>query len=90
MMTAADLQRLAAYVQPYRVGYSDVQYVTVSWSDWEDVLTQAHLALTLTDNNARLQQSLVLHEGPHVTMTVECAREMKDAALGIAHRLDGL
>ena len=89
MMTAADLQNLAARVQSYEVG-ANTRYVTLPWPEWEAVLAQAHTALTLADNNARLRQSLTLHEGPHVTMTVECAREMKDAALCIAHRLDGL
>ena len=87
-MTAADLQSLAARVSPHYTGSTDTNYAIVPWPEWQAVLAQAHLALTLANNNARLQQSLALHEGPHVTMTVEYAAEIRETALRLARLAD--
>ena len=88
MMTAADLQNLAARVQPYLRGTGSAGVVSISWTEWQAVLAQAHLALTLADNNARLQQSLKLHEGSHIPLTMEWAAEIKETALRLARLVD--
>ena len=88
MMTAADLQSLTVRVQPDLSGNGTAGVVSISRPEWQAVLAQAHLALILADNNARLQQSLALHDGSHVTMTVEYAAEIRETALRLARLVD--
>lgn len=52
---AADLQSLAARIQPYHVGVGCDLFVTVPWTEWQAVLEQAHQALTLEERNRNLQ-----------------------------------
>lgn len=78
-MTAADLQSLAARIQPYHVGAGCDLFVTVPWTEWQAVLEQAQQALTLEECNRNLQAVLTLHENSHVTMTVERANELEEA-----------
>ena len=84
MMTAADLQHLSART----TSATGTKYVNVLWSEWQAVLDQARFAVALTEQNERLQQSLALHEGPHVTMTVEYAAEIRETALRLARLAD--